>query len=173
MAHPLNQMAIALGHALMNWQVVELQMYSLFVDASLCPLPETASTIFYQIQSASTRLQLLDEVLKIAVTSEVRRSQWKQLSGQTVTAIANRNRIAHFTVVDNEGAPCLQTSPWDYIAVNGKKSKNPNNRIDLSGVNRIGKQFFYLQEALKDFREECRASGEMPRPMGLVFSKRV
>jgi hypothetical protein len=89
----------ALGHALTNWQYVETGMFVLAHAMLGTDYPRT-SAVFFHIQSASSKLQLIDKLLRLEFDDKWIKDNWqKGIRNEITRTIDVRNGLAHFEAV--------------------------------------------------------------------------
>lgn len=92
----------AVGGALSNWSLVELDLATLFANLSKAP---RAHIIFGAIISFEARLAVCDKLVAADIPDELDRELWVKLSGRLSKYYKKRHELAHFSVSvdDKEG----------------------------------------------------------------------
>jgi hypothetical protein len=85
-----------IGLALTGWQKVEEAHYLLFVKLLEPSKAEICSAIYFQFTSFSSRCNMIDKIVQLAIEDEDLKQQWSELSKRSKTEAAERNKIAHY-----------------------------------------------------------------------------
>ena len=94
----------AIGAALSNWSLVELQIASLFSTLSSIPDQRKSYAIFDGIVSFEVRLGLCDRLMEFETVDEVEAEMWRRLSARLGKFYKKRHQLAHFSMIqENDG----------------------------------------------------------------------
>lgn len=98
-SNPIEQTAApfyhALGRAIAHWQNVEAGLFVL-AHAILGADYRYSSLVFFHIQSADSKLQLIDRLCREKFSPQIVEREWKPLYRDLITGKNFRNSLAHF-----------------------------------------------------------------------------
>lgn len=94
----------ALGHAITSWQHVETGLYTV-LHCCLGTKHEHTSLVFFHIQSADSKVLLVERLCKVELEPKVFTAHWKPLKKSLDNDIKLRNALAHFEMAPLRAAP--------------------------------------------------------------------
>lgn len=95
---PTGALLKAVGAALHNWSLVEIQLSTLFAALSDVPDQNKAHAIFAAILSFDARLAVCDRLMKLENLDELHKEMWTKMSARLSKFYKKRHEVAHFTV---------------------------------------------------------------------------
>jgi hypothetical protein len=84
------------GFALITWQDVEAAHCRLFVKLIGSTRTELCSAIYFHIQSFSSRCDMVNKVISLALLSDQQKLEWRRISKLIRAQLEKRNNIAHY-----------------------------------------------------------------------------
>src|ERR1700730_5389152 len=97
--HHRRQFLETYGQAMLSWQAVELRLLQLFLAVIRAHNMQIASAVYHAVPSASTRLEMITEGLKVALPENAIHQQWTKLRKKIGQHAVKRNSLAHYTVI--------------------------------------------------------------------------
>lgn len=91
----IKEMHRSVGHALTHWQYVETGLY-LVTHCLLDIKHDLASTVFFHIESARSKVSLTDKLCKRCLKQSTYQNKWVPLKKDIGHAVDIRNALAHF-----------------------------------------------------------------------------
>jgi hypothetical protein len=92
------ELMFSLGHAIMQWAAVELNLSALFFGL-LGPPYEAGELLWNRVRSFEAKLQMLHDLATIKFTDPEHRRNWALLREHTARLYGKRNQLAHSTLV--------------------------------------------------------------------------
>lgn len=150
----------SLGLALSRWNHVEHTLFEIFVNFMACPSWHAASAVYYSIQNAKARLDMLEAAAPVALgrdTEEFKR--WRSLAIRVADKAAIRNKLTHYIVVTHAEQPAkkrvgLEPALLDVRPHYAEKRRAQRSRWTLEDVKAFDAQFRRLNGELLLF---CRS----------------
>ena len=143
----------ALGRAIGNWQLVEMELFRVYERLVRCENSGVASAAFHSIIGFRIRLDITDAAAEVAL-QEPLLSAWRTLSARTVRQSKRRNSLAHFVVVYGVNPPAmaaygpfLRPSIFDVT----RKPRAGDQPIDIQRIRRMGQAFDLLARSIQAF----------------------
>jgi hypothetical protein len=173
----------ALGQATARWQHAEAGMFVL-AHALLRTEYRFSSAVFFHIQSADSKAQLLDKLCRIHFDEKIIEAEWKPLLKELTRAIGARNRIAHYEVgfvplttgIFKPREPPVVLGPHHLDL--GRQSKGSIEVATTHNLLALGEQFFALALNLLRFvarhfpEQQLRATHLPPRLLRYLENSR-
>jgi hypothetical protein len=159
-----SEFAQAVGEALHQWSMVELELATLFERVSGIPNRDAAQAAMAAIVSFNARVQVCQAVLAFWELSEDERSAWSALVKRMTNMLKKRNALAHFTILAMEtedGKQIWQLFPYfslGQLATNNLKQDHIMDGLSLQEIRSRGVNFHLLGNALADFSGKLLAS---------------
>lgn len=145
-----------LGHALGQWQLVEMQLFRVFARLMRCENAQVASAAFHSVISFATRLDMTEAAAKVGIADQAMFSRWHALHNRAVKRSKRRNLLAHFIVIYGvnaatvaEHGPFLQPSIFDVT----RQPAPRDTRLDGARIKAIGASFERLSNDLRLFAD--------------------
>jgi hypothetical protein len=150
----------AYGRAMLSWQSVELELFSIFHCIIRAQDHRVASAAYHAVTNLNTRLQIITESLKVALPDTSLQQEWTKLRQQIEKRAAKRNLLAHYTLggqvseEDMTATMRLERSRYD-------AREKPRQQIDLKQLAEYERLFYDLRTVIRTFSSKVHAG--LPR----------
>ena len=98
----------AVGAALHNWSLIELQLSNLFSVISDPRDQRKAHAVFAAVLSFDARLAICDRLMDLEEADELEKEMWTKLSARISKYYRKRHELAHFTLNHGAQSPAIQ-----------------------------------------------------------------
>ena len=144
-----DELFAAIGKALHEWSLVEMDMASLFASlGSLGSNQDNDHQLFAAVISFETRLSMLDTRVPQSLLGQTEQKMWVKFSSRLSKQYKKRHQVAHFT---------LGRAQQDYIALpflTTATIRNPTiPRLTVSQIKERTEGFKELKRVLEWFRQ--------------------
>jgi len=154
------------GRAMLSWQAVEFHLLRLFLTVIRAHDQNIASAVYHAVTNANTRVEMITEVLKVALPVPALQQEWTKLRkkiGQHRKKIgqhtAKRNFLAHYTVTQHlpqDGSVTLRLTRSIFDTRDKERRE-----IDLRQLEEYERLFRKLGAVIDAFL--TKISGSLPR----------
>jgi hypothetical protein len=150
----------AYGRAMLSWQSVEFELYSIFRSIIRAQNHRVASAAYHAITNLNARLEIITESLKVALPDTSLHQEWAKLRKKIEKRAAKRNLLAHYTLgghVSKESMTAtmrLERSRYD------ARDKD-RQQIDLTQLAEYERLFRDLTTVIRTFSSKVHAG--LPR----------
>lgn len=157
----------AIGHAITQWQWVELATSEVFARVSTCRDVNVASAIFYAVTDFSDKLSLVDFAANQTLKrTDILTSAWVPLRKRLIAESEVRNALAHFMVVFEMGPAGasekkirMMLAPNDnpnqeFRDKRGKGRKWTKLPMSVDAINTARRRFDRLSQDLREFSQK-------------------
>ena len=141
--HDDSELFRAIGAALHNWSLVEMQLSGLFSTLSDIGDQKKSHALFDAIISFETRLAMCDRLMAFESADEVEAETWSRMSARLSKFYKKRHELAHFTMVAWAKEPAI--SP--FLTFEGMFSDQPR-LLNLAQVRERSAKFIELHMAI-------------------------
>lgn len=151
----------AVGEALHQWSMVEMQLASLFVVISRMPDYTAGQAAMAAVVSFEARLQVCNAVLMFLDLSDFQSKYWTRLFNRLLKKLKKRNELAHFSIVELHGPEGIDRRLMPYFSV-GNAAVTHKRRgvigvsLTLEEVRLRGIHFHLLAEEVAWFTREMQ-----------------
>lgn len=149
----------AVGQALNNWSIVELQMTTLFDILADMRNNSKARALFESVISFEVRLAMLNKMMAFEDLETEDARIWKKLSSKLTKTYKKRHEVAHFTILAS--GETVHISPfltWEAFHA------DTHRLLSKDEILARGDKFIELAAAINWFRDQAivrRSRGEL------------
>ena len=153
----------AVGAALSNWSLVELQLSGLFCNLSRIEQRQ-ARAIFDGIISFEVRLGICDRLMAFQPVSELEAEMWTRLSARLSKFYKKRHELAHFSVLHSDSGAVAIAPFLTSAAIGGKVRELSTDQIRERSGKFIELHMAVHWFATRAFHGSSRPPAESPDP---------
>src|SRR5690349_12368122 len=88
-----------LGHAITQWQAVEMELFRIFARLVRCERYNTASAAFHSVVNFGTRLDMTHAAALVELGDSPLLKTWNSLYNRLYKRSKRRNHLAHFMLL--------------------------------------------------------------------------
>ena len=153
----------AVGGALANWSLVELELASLFSILAGIPNQKKAYAAFDVIVSFEVRVAICDRLMAFEEVEEVEAEMWNRLSAKLSASYKKRHQLAHFVVFHYDSG-AVAISPF-YTWT--KFAEGTDKKLSTKEIRERSAKFIQLHKAINWFTSQKirRLASNQPDPL--------
>jgi hypothetical protein len=145
-----DELLSAVGTAIADWSLVELQLGQLFITTADMHSHEKAKATFATVLSFSVRVAIVDRLMEHEGLSDVDAAIWSKLSKRLSRAYKKRHELAHFSVRwTDENRPAI----LPFLTIGNLDQALAG--LDVNHVRERSEKFGHLVAALSWFNGEA------------------